>query len=118
MKEEKCKYHNKNSSYRNQTIDINRYIENAKKNGDKLKMWKIYDYKTTQEASGYKFISAKFQDEYDCKEGQIRFLVNTTFSGNMSVGEAIFTNADAGKWRPVMPGSIDEAMWKFACRKK
>jgi len=92
--------------------------KNAKKNGDKLKMWKIYDYKTTQEASGYKFISAKFQDEYDCKEGQIRFLVNTTFSGNMSVGEAIFTNADAGKWRPVMPGSIDEAMWKFACRKK
>ncbi|MDO8811046.1 MAG: hypothetical protein Q7J38_03335 [Gallionella sp.] len=92
--------------------------KNAKKNGDKLKMWKIYDYKTTQEASGYKFISAKFQDEYDCKEGQIRFLVNTTFSGNMSVGEAIFTNADAGKWRPVMPGSMDEAMWKFACRKK
>ena len=38
MKEEKCKYHNKNSSYRNQTIDINRYIENAKK---KLKIKEI-----------------------------------------------------------------------------
>ncbi len=31
MKEVKCKYHDKNSSYRNQTIDINRYVENAKK---------------------------------------------------------------------------------------
>lgn len=91
---------------------------NAKKNGDKLKMWKIYDYETTQEASGYKFISARFQDEYDCKEGKIRLLVNTTFSGNMGVGEVVFTNADAGKWQSVRPGSTDEAMWKFACRKK
>ncbi|MBI5438628.1 MAG: hypothetical protein HY936_06725 [Nitrosomonadales bacterium] len=92
--------------------------KNAKKNGDKLKMWKIYDYKTTREASGYKFISAKFQDEYDCKEEKIRLLVNTAFSGNMGVGEAVFTSTDAGKWQPVRPGSIDEAMWKFACRNK
>jgi hypothetical protein len=98
--------------------DTETVSKNAKKNGDKLKMWRMYDYKTIQEASGYKFISAKFQDEYDCKEGQTRFLVNTTFSGNMGVGEVIFTNADAGKWQPVMSGSIDEAMWKFACRKK
>ncbi|MDO8465345.1 MAG: hypothetical protein Q7S46_08860 [Gallionella sp.] len=89
-----------------------------KKNGDKLKMWRVYDYKTIQEASGYKFISAKFQNEYDCKEEKVRLLVNTAFSGNMGVGEVIFTNTDAGKWQPAMPGSIDEAMWKFACRKK
>ena len=89
-----------------------------KKNGDKLKMWKIYDYKTAQEASGYKFMSAKFQNEYDCKEEKIRFLANTTFSENMGVGEVVFTNTDAGKWLPASPGSIDEAMWKFACRKK
>ena len=89
-----------------------------KKNGDKLKMWKIYDYKTAQKASGYKFMSAKFQNEYDCKEEKIRFLANTTFSENMGVGEVVFTNTDAGKWLPASPGSIDEAMWKFACRKK
>ena len=92
--------------------------QNAKKNGDKFKMWKIYDYKTTQEASGYKFMSAKFQNEYDCKDEKIRLLVNTTFSGNMGVGEVIFTSTDAGKWQPIRPGSTDEAMWKFACRKK
>ena len=92
--------------------------KNAKKNGDKLKMWKIYDYKTTQEASGYKFMSAKFQNEYDCKEEKIRLLVNTTFSGNMGVGEVVFASNDAEKWQSVRPGSTDEAMWKFACRNK
>ncbi len=91
---------------------------NAKKNGDKLKMWKIYDYKTTQEASGYKFMSAKFQNEYDCKEEKTRLLANATFSGNMGVGEVIFTSTDVGQWQSVRPGSTDEAMWKFACRNK
>lgn len=89
-----------------------------KKNGGKVKMWRMYDYKAAQEASGYIFTSSKFQNEYDCNEGQIRFLVNTTFSENMGGGEVIFTNDDPGKWQPVISGSIDEAMWKFACGKK
>jgi hypothetical protein len=99
------------------TETISKNGKKEKKSSDTLKMWRIYDYKTTQEASGYKFISAKFQDEYDCKVGQTRILVNTTFLGNMGVGEVVFTNVDAGNWQPVMHGSISEAMWKFACKK-
>ena len=91
---------------------------NENKNGDKVKMWRMYDYKSIQEASGYKFISAKFLDEYDCKQEQTRSLVNTAFSGNMGEGAVIFTNADAGKWQPVMLGGINGAMLKFACGKK
>lgn len=107
------------SAYANPNIEATLNKEkNKNKNGDKVKMWRMYDYKATQEASGYKFISAKFQDEYDCKEEQIRFLVNTTFSGNMGGGEVIFTNTDAGKWQPVISHSLDESMWKFACGKK
>ncbi|MDD5300227.1 MAG: hypothetical protein PHD65_07010 [Gallionella sp.] len=88
------------------------------KNGDKVKMWKMYDYKSSQEVSGYKFLSSEFQNEYDCKEGQSRILANTTYSINMGVGEVIFAQSDTGKWQSVIPDSIDEAMWKFACRKK
>jgi len=88
------------------------------KNGDKVKMWKMYNYKSVQEVSEYKFLSSKFQNEYDCKEGQSRIMANTTYSINMGVGEVIFTQSDTGKWQPVILGSIDEAMWKFACRKK
>jgi hypothetical protein len=90
---------------------------NENKNGDKVKMWRMYDYKSTQEASGYKFISAKFMDEYDCKQEQTRSLVNTAFSENMGGGVVIFTNADTGKWQPVM-GGINKALLKFACGKK
>lgn len=92
--------------------------KNENKNGDKVKMWRLYDYKSAQEVSGYKFISAKFLDEYDCKQEQTRSLVNTAFSGNMGGGTVIFTNADAGKWQPVISGSINEAMLRFACGKK
>ena len=92
--------------------------KNENKNGNKVKMWSMYDYQTTQEASGYKFISAKFLNEYDCKQEQIRFLVNTTFSENMGGGTVIFTNADTGKWQPVIPDSLNETLWKFACGKK
>lgn len=92
--------------------------KNENKNGDKVKMWRMYDYKSTREASGYKFISAKFLDEYDCKQEQTRSLANTAFSENMGGGAAIFTNADTGKWQPVMLGGINEAMLKFACGKR
>lgn len=90
----------------------------TKKNGYKVKMWRMYDYKAAQESGGYKFMSSKFLDEYDCKEEQKRLLVNTTFSGNMGAGEVIFTIAEAGKWQTAMPNSIDEVMWKFACKNK
>lgn len=92
--------------------------KNENKNGDKVKMWRLYDYKSAQEVSGYKFISAKFLDEYDCKQEQTRSLVNTAFSGNMGVGAVVFTNADAGKWQSAVSGSINEAMLRFACGKK
>lgn len=92
--------------------------EATTKNGDKVKMWKMYDYKSVQEISGYKFLSSKFQNEYDCKEWQSRILVNTTYSINMGVGEVVFTQSDTGIWQPVIPGNIDEVMWKFACGKR
>ena len=92
--------------------------EAAIKNGDKVKMWKMYDYKSVQEVSGYKFLSTKFQNEYDCKGAQSRILANTTYAINMGVGEAVFTQSDIGNWQSVIPDSLDETMWKFACKKK
>lgn len=93
-------------------------IEASIKNGDKVKMWKMYDYKSAQEASGYKFLSTKFQNEYDCRGAQSRILANTTYAVNMGAGEAVFTQSDIDNWQPVIPDSLDEAMWKFACKKK
>ena len=92
--------------------------DKPQKNGHKVKMWKIYDYKTTQEESGYKFISAKFQNEYDCRKEQSRILVNTVYADNMGRGKVIFTEPTLGKWLPITSGSLDEALLKFACGKR
>jgi hypothetical protein len=83
-----------------------------------IKMWRLYDYKTTQEASGYQFISAKFQDEYDCKEVKSRLLSNSVYPENMGGGAPVFTEPSLGKWQPIVLGGIDEALFKFACGKR
>ena len=107
---------------RNEILALTAYAatkaEALTKNRDKVVMWRMHDYRDTQEASGYKFSSAKLQNEYSCKNEQIRFLTNTTFSGNMGEGDAIFSVAGTGKWQSIIHNSIDEAMWKFACGKK
>jgi hypothetical protein len=45
-------------------------------------------------------------------------LAFTWFFGNMGSGKVVYANSDEGKWEPVEPESIAEAMWKVACAKK
>ena len=85
----------------------------------KVKMWDLGDYKTANDAgNGKQYMSIKGQTEYNCKEEQYRTLYLSFYSGNMGTGEIIGTHPDAKKWLPVMPDSLIEALWKFACRKR
>ena len=36
--------------------------------GDKIKMWSLGDFKAVKETNGVKFLSSKYQKEYDCKQ--------------------------------------------------
>ena len=89
-----------------------------RRNGNFVKMWDLVDYKKAKVIGGKSNLSARAQNEYDCKEEKVRTLALATFSGQMGSGAVNYTDSDTGNWVPVGPGSVAETMWKIACGKK
>lgn len=90
-----------------------------RKSGNKVKMWTLIDYNSTQiGATGDKFLSLKFQEENDCKEEQRRLLYYSFHSENMGRGDVVNIEQKPDKnWKPFPPESMGESLWKFACGK-
>jgi hypothetical protein len=89
-----------------------------RKNGEIVKMWSLYDFKTAQTNSGHTFLSMKTQAEYNCKEKQYRRLADTYHSKNMGGGEEVISDSNTDKWKVVQPNSIADDQWQVACGKK
>lgn len=86
--------------------------------GNMVKMWHLIDYTEARGIAGLKpYLSAKAQDEYDCKQERTRTLSISLHSGNMGEDEVLGTSTDPGKWRPVSPDTLVETLWEFACGK-
>ena len=84
--------------------------------GDKVNMWIVFDYKTPQVVSDKRFLSSKLQFEYDCKNKRVRNLYATVHAENMGNGNAVASvNLPAAEGEPVSPGNIQEGFWKIAC---
>ncbi len=62
--------------------------------------------------------SWKVQDEFDCKDKKLRMLSYIGYSEHMGNGEIIPNTMATGEWKPVIPGSTGEALWKYACGHK
>ena len=88
-----------------------------RKSGNMVKMWVLYDYKTSQLLGRVKFLSIKAQEEYDCKEEHVRSLANIWASDNMGHGDIINSNIQISNWNPVSPDSIVEGLFRKACDK-
>jgi hypothetical protein len=86
--------------------------------GNVARMWALWDFKTTQIVEGKRLLSAKWQDEYDCKAARMRNLSITGFSGNLGKGSVVGYGSSAFPWESVAPGSIKEDLRKFACGKR
>jgi Surface-adhesin protein E len=86
--------------------------------GNLVKMWELFDHKTTQTIGVGLFMSLKDQREYDCTKGRFRVVTFTQFSGNMGSGKLGYSNSDETKWIPVAPQTMNQTLWKFACSKK
>jgi len=93
--------------------------DTIRRSGNKVKMWRMFDYKTPQaDADSKLFMSSKGQEEYDCKGEQSRNLALVNFSGSMGDGNVIDNLSGDDKWSPITPDSISEHLFKYACRKK
>lgn len=102
-----------------------------RKNGDRVKMWYLTDYKTLQTSTegvypyiyNTQYMSSKTLGEYDCKEDQSRSIALSTYAENMGKGKEVHNSArninyEPGKWKPIFPNSIGEALWEAACGMK
>ena len=67
---------------------------------------------------GVLLLSSKGQIEYDCAEERLRGLAVAEFSGNVGKATAVYTDSSEGKWIPVAPHGVEQALWKAACGKK
>ncbi len=92
--------------------------DTIRRKGDVVKWWELYDHKTVQTDAGHSYLSSKVQREYDCAEERNRTLAYTWFSGHMGSGTVVYNSSNKGKWAPVAPGSVGQALWKAACNKQ
>jgi len=62
--------------------------------------------------------SWKVQDEFDCGKKQLRMLSYVAYSEHMGKGEIIPSPYVTSVWESIVPESIGEALWNYACRSK
>ncbi len=87
------------------------------KSGDRTKMWILFDYRKAIIESGDKIMSIKKHEEYDCNNSQARLLYLSKHSGRFTEGKVVYVNdIPYNEWIPIVPGSIPEDLWRYACR--
>jgi hypothetical protein len=91
------------------------------KTGSNVTMWILTDLEPAEVMYGTKIKSEKARDEYDCKEKQVRVLLSSHYFDNMGRGEELASSnyqKYENEWRPVLPDTLDEVLFKIACGKK
>ena len=93
------------------------YVDEStiRRDGYLVKMWGLEDYQSTQKNRSIKYLSEAYQQEFDCKNEQIKYLAHLQMSDNMGNGNAVATSSKQTQWSPFKPGSIGERRWKIAC---
>ena len=96
-------------------------FQSLRKNGNKVKMWQLLDYKTVQifPKDNTRHLSMLKRNEYDCSDETDRHLDMFWYSENMKEGEIVFSYPNMKiEPRAIIPGSIDETLFKRVCGKK
>ena len=86
-----------------------------RKNGNKVTMWTMTDYKKEEVFENKAVKSQKSFYEYECKKKQMRLLISTFHSEHIGGGEIVMTIPQEQDITPVPSGSTGEVMWKIAC---
>ena len=90
-----------------------------KRKGNKVKMWRLYDFKTVQKVGNDSFLSSVSRNEYDCEEETVRLLDFYWYSGNMRQGEIVVSSTNIKREsKSIMPDTFNDDLLKIACGKK
>jgi hypothetical protein len=93
-------------------------LTTMRREGDRVKMEVLFDFKTVRTKEGVSYSSAKAHMDYDCAKPRYEGLAVLYYSGNMGNGNVLDRSSGKGKWLRISPGSLDESLWKLACGKK
>jgi hypothetical protein len=94
-------------------------LDTISRSGDVVKMWELWDFKTTQTEPKPPHMSVKSQREFDCAKKRGRLLALTAFSGNMGTGKVVYSSPDVkAQWIPTELGSVAQILGKVACGKQ
>lgn len=97
------------------------YVDSStlRKNGTKVKLWRMIDFRMAQSVSGAQFLSVVAQDEFDCQNELRRPIFGQAYSENMGAGTQVNKfNDPNSKWEPIPPGTAFAELWKYSCKKK
>ncbi len=86
--------------------------------GDLVKISVLYDFRFVQAIKGKSYLSATWQQQFDCAKLRSRHLSYRYHSDNMGIGKVMLTGEDeSSKWSPVAPKSAAGILWNVACNK-
>jgi hypothetical protein len=92
--------------------------ETIRRNGNLVKIWLLYDYKTPIITGRDTVFSTKMQSEYDCIGERVRTNAIFEIAGNMGKGKVVSSSLAEGRWIPIAPETLGKREWKAACSKK
>jgi hypothetical protein len=88
------------------------------KNGSKVKMWALLDFRFAKITGGNAYLSTRQQHELDCKKKKTRLLTFSLYSGNMGDGRVVYRSSSIGNWDVVSKNGLDKMLLDIACGKK
>ena len=101
--------------------DITVYVDyvTRKKKGNKVKMWRLFDYKTVHIGpTNDRYLSSVVHNEFDCEEETIRMLDLYIYSRNMRQGDAVKSEHNIKEEATsIIPESISDGLLIKACDK-
>jgi len=93
-------------------------LTTIRKNAGAASVWLLREYGVAHRVEGKAFLSSKLQEEYECEQKQSRLLFISWHTGSTGTGEVVATSSQPTQWRPVVAGSVGQALWKAACGRR
>ena len=97
--------------------------ETIRRNGDLVTLWELTDYEWMQGNAEFgqfmlgpnRFLSTKAHKQFDCANKRVSLLASLEFSYHMGTGIPNEVQIDPDHWLPVIPKTINYALWEIAC---
>ncbi|WP_173051209.1 surface-adhesin E family protein [Nitrospira sp. KM1] len=102
----------------NEILTIYADKDTIDRNENLVKVWQLFDFKTTQTSGGKPYLSVKMHNEFDCGGLRSWILSLAQFSGNMGSGKELSQDSREQQWVSGQPASLARILLTIFCDKK